>query len=139
MQITTYHIHNVLRAYGKQLSLSRRGASKTGLAMPDRADSITISTEARRKAVIEKVAADIVERIVRDGPRDGMEQEAFKQLEEEYGKKLALNEDGAELAFKVIDKENGEQISALSIEDSSFLKRRLEEITKDKVNANMFG
>lgn len=139
MQITTYHIHNVLRAYGKQLSLSRRGVQKKGLSMPNRADTITISAEARRKAVIEKVTADIVERIVRDGPQGGMEHETFKQLEEEYGNKLALREDSTDLVFKVIDKKNGEEIRTLSIEDSRFLKRRLEEITKSRVDANMFG
>jgi hypothetical protein len=137
MHITTYHIHNVLKAYGKQLSLSRRaGANNHGVA-PNRTDSITISSEARRKAVIEKVAEDVVERILRFGPRDAMEQDVFKELEGEYGSNLALEVDSAELVFKVIDKENGEEMKTLSIEDSKFLKRRLEQITRDKVNDNM--
>jgi len=135
MQITTYHIHNVLKAYGKQLSLSRRrGADNHGMPL-NRTDSITISSEARRKAVIEKVAEDVVERIMRFGPRDAMEQDVFKELEGEYGNNLAVG-DSAELVFKVIDKENGEEMKALSIEDSRFLKRRLEQITRDKVNDN---
>jgi hypothetical protein len=138
MHITTYHIHNVLKAYGKQLSLSRRaGVNNHGVA-PNRTDSITISSEARRKAVIEKVAEDVVERIVRFGPRDAMEQDVFKELEGEYGSNLALEGDSVELVFKVIDKENGEEeMKTLSIEDSRFLKRRLEQITRDKVNDNM--
>ena len=137
MHISTYHIHNVLKAYGKQLSLSsRRGANTHGIA-PNRTDSITISSEARRKAVIEKVADDVVARIVRFGPRDAMEQDVFKKLEGEYGSNLAMEGDSAELVFKVIDKENEEEMKTLSIEDSRFLKRRLEEITRDKVNDNM--
>jgi len=136
MHISTYHIHNVLKAYGKQLSLSRRRGENTHGIAPNRTDSITISSEARRKAVIEKVAEDVVERIVRFGPRDAMEQDVFKELEGEYGNNLAVG-DSAELVFKVIDKENGEEMKTLSIEDSRFLKRRLEEITRDKVNDNM--
>jgi len=137
MHISTYHIHNVLKAYGKQLSLSRRRGESTHGIAPNRTDSITISSEARRKAVIEKVAEDVVERIVRFGPRDAMEQDVFKELEGEYGSNLAMGGDSAELVFKVIDKENGEEMKTLSIEDSRFLKRRLEEITRDKVNDNM--
>ena len=114
MHITTYHIHNVLKAYGKQLSLSRRaGANNHGVA-PNRTDSITISSEARRKAVIEKVAEDVVERIMRFGPRDPMEQDVFKELEGEYGNNLAVG-DSAELVFKVIDKENGECVMRFPI------------------------
>ncbi|MGD8513169.1 MAG: hypothetical protein PVG85_04390 [Deltaproteobacteria bacterium] len=137
MHISTYHIHNVLKAYGRQLSLSRQRGENTPSIAPNRTDSITISSEARRKAVIEKVAEDVVERIVRFGPRDAMEQDVFKELEGEYGSNLAMGGDSAELVFKVIDKENGEEMKTLSIEDSKFLKRRLEEITRDKVNDNM--
>ena len=139
MHISTYHVHNVLRAYGKQLSLIKRGGRAKNVFPTNTADSITISAEARRKAVVEKVTADIVERIVRDGPRDVLEQEAFNELENEYGQKLTTDtEDNTELVFKVIDKEKGEEIRALSIEDSKNLKDRLEEITKTKVDANMF-
>jgi hypothetical protein len=139
MHISTYQVNNVLRAYGKQLSLSKRGARNKNVMPPNRSDSITISAEARRKAIIEKVTTDIVERIVRFGPQDVTEQEAFRELEDEYGNNLVLEEDkGPELVFKVIDKDKGEETRTLSIEDSKVLRDRLEEITKTKVDANMF-
>jgi hypothetical protein len=139
MHISTYQVNNVLRAYGKQLSLSKRGARNKNVMPPNRSDSITISAEARRKAIIEKVTTDIVERIVRFGPQDVTEQEAFRELEDEYGNNLVLEEDkGPELVFKVIDKDKGEETRTLSIEDSKVLRGRLEEITKTKVDANMF-
>ena len=139
MHISTYQVHNVLRAYGKQLSLSKRGARNKNVMPPNRSDSITISAEARRKVIIEKVTTDIVERIVRFGPQDVTEQEAFRELEDEYGNNLVLEEDkGPELVFKVIDKDKGEETRTLSIEDSKVLRDRLEEITKTKVDANMF-
>ena len=139
MEITSYHVNNILKAYGKQLSLSRRGPKHKELSPVNRSENITISGEAKRQSVIEKVTADIVDRIVHSGPQNAMEKEAFQALENEYGHELVTEEVGnMELVFKVIDKDNGEEIKTLSLEDSNVLKSRLEEITKDKVNTQMF-
>jgi len=138
MEITSYHVNNILKAYGKQLSLSRRGAKHKELSPMNRSESITISGEAKRKSVIEKVTADIVDRIVHSGPQNRMEKEAFQELQNEYGNELITEEvSNTELVFKVIDKDNGEELKTLSLEDSNVLKSRLEEITKGKVNTNM--
>lgn len=139
MHITNYHVHNILRAYGKQLTLSKRDARNKNVTGQNQSDSITISAEARRQAVIQKVTADIVDRVVRSGPHEVLEKEAFEELENEYGKNLALEKDTSDdLVFKVIDKEKGEETKTLSREDSRILRDRLEQITKRKVDANMF-
>ena len=137
MNITTYQVHNVLRAYGKQLSQNKRLTHNKGAGEQRHSDRISISVRARRKGIIDKVASDIVNRIIHDGPRDEMEQKAFKQLEYEYGNNLCVKNDDSELVFKVIDKEKGVVTKTLSIEDSKFLKDRLEEITKSKVDDQM--
>ena len=137
MNVSTYQIHNVLRAYGRQLSQGRRLLSHKGIGTPKRADRISISAQARRKAVVDKVTSDIVNRIVHEGPGDDVALEAFKQLEGEYGNSLSVKKRDSELVFKVIDKENGEVTKTVSIEDSQFLKNRLEEITKGKVDDQM--
>lgn len=139
MHITNYQVHNVLRAYGKQLTLSKRSARNKLVDGHNASDSITISAEAKRKAVIEKVTADIVDRVVHSGPRDVVDNEVFKELQDEYGNDLTLEDGNAsEIVFKVIDREKGEEIKTLSIEDSKVLKNRLQEIAKRKVDANMF-
>lgn len=137
MNITTYQIHNVLRAYGKQLSRSKRLQHKKGDALLRRTDRISLSVQARRQAIIDRVTSDIINRIINDGPHYEMEQEAFGQLEDEYGGSLSVNNEDSELVFKVIDKEKGEVTKTLSIEDSNFLKDRLKEITKSKVDDQM--
>lgn len=137
MNITTYQIHNVLRAYGKQLSRSKQLQHNKGDALLRRSDRISLSVQARRKAIIDRVTSDIINRIINDGPHYEMEQEAFGQLEDEYGGSLSVNNEDSELVFKVIDKEKGEVTKTLSIEDSNFLKDRLEEITKSKVDDQM--
>lgn len=137
MAISTYQVHNVLRAYGKHLSQSRRVSHNKGGERPKLADRINISAQARRKAVIEKVTSDIINRILHEGPGNDMEQEVFKQLQDEYGNSLSVEKGDSDLVFKVIDKEKGEVTKTLSIKDSKFLKNRLEEITKSKVDDEM--
>jgi len=139
MTISTHQIHNVLRAYSKQLSQSRRLSrnSNKGAAEPQQADRISISAQARRQAVIDKVTSDVINRIINGSPRAELEQEVFKQLEDEYGNSLSINRKDSELVFKVIDKEKGEVTKTLSLEDSKFLQDRLEKITKDTINKQM--
>lgn len=139
MTVSTYQIHNVLRAYGKQLSQTKRLSRTRTPVEPNRPDQITISAQARRKAVIDKVSSDIVNRIVQEGPRDEIEREVFHQLETEYGDRLTVDKKGSELLFKVIDKDNGEVTKVLSNEDSQILQDRLAEITKNRVNNNMIS
>jgi hypothetical protein len=139
MHISNYHVHNVLRAYGKQLTLDKKSMRYKNVIGQHQSDNITISAEARRKSVIEKVTADIVERIVHSGPRDVLEKEALEELENEFGNNLVPeDENSSELVFKIVDKEKGEEIRTLTMEDSELIKNRLREITKRKIDANMF-
>ena len=136
MVISTYQVNNVLRVYGEQLRHNRlSGKERTGDAHSP--DKIDISSEAKRKAIVDKIASDIVDRITQFGPHENVEKEVFKKLEGEYGAQLALAGKGStDLIFKVID-EDGETMNSLSIEDSKFLRYKLQEITKDTVNRNM--
>jgi len=136
MVISLYQVNNVLRVYGDQLRQNRiPNRSKNGGARsPDR---ISISAEAKRKTIIDKITSDIVNKITQYGPNNDVEKEVFKKLENEYGANLTIiRKSPTDLIFKVIDK-NGETINSLSIEDSEFLRYKLEEITKETVNKNM--
>lgn len=136
MVISTYQVNNVLRVYGDQLRHNRLSSEeKRGdTCSPDK---INISSEAKRKAIIDKIASDIVDKITRYGPHENVEKDVFKQLEDEYGAPLAISKNTpTDLIFKVIDG-NGETMNSLSIEDSQFLRYKLEEITRDVVDKNM--
>jgi hypothetical protein len=136
MVISPYQVNNVLRVYGDQLRQPRVSSRpKNGdTRLPDK---ISISTEAKRKAIIDKVASNIIERITQHGPHEDVEKEVFQKLKDEYGANLAVAKEGQnDLIFKVID-ENGETMNSLSIEDSQFLQYKLEEIAKDTVDKNM--
>jgi len=108
MVISLYQVNNVLRVYGEQLrqTSTANRAKSVNTRSPD---SISISAEAKRKVIVDKVTSDILD-IARNSPAD--------------------------LIFKVVD-ENGETVNSLSIEDSEFLRYKLEKIAKNTVNKNM--
>ena len=136
MVISTYHINNVLRVYGDQLRHNRvSGRLKSQNARSP--DKIQISTEAKRKAIVDKIASKIVDRITQHGPNSEVEKEVFEKLQNEYGANLTITKNSPhELIFKEID-ENGETVNSLSIDDSKFLSYKLKEITKETVTENM--
>ncbi|MBW1668853.1 MAG: hypothetical protein JRI79_13665 [Deltaproteobacteria bacterium] len=136
MVIFAYQVNNVLRVYGEQLRQNRLPA-KAKNEQGRSSDTINISAEGRRKAIIDKIASSIVDRITQYGPHTNIEKEVFKKLEDEYGGRLAVGKASpGDLLFKVIDEE-GETVNSLSVEDSSFLRHKLEQITKETVNKNM--
>jgi hypothetical protein len=137
MVIASYQVSNVLRVYGDQL---RQGKTvrKTGEWPHTSADRVEISGGAKRKALIDRIASTIVDKILQEGPRDDMEKEVFQKLQEEYGASLAVFPENAKgLLFRVID-EKGESLHSLSIEDADFLTQKLKEITTETIDKNMF-
>jgi len=132
MEITSYQIHNVLKTYSRQLSRSkgfdRRNAS--GSTAP--ADKINISSEGRRQAIIDKVSADIVNRITSFGPQNEEEHGIVNQLKQEF-----VTEGVTEFAYNQIDENNNKISSKLPLKDSNFILKRLEQLTKNTVDKNM--
>jgi hypothetical protein len=88
MQIPSYQIQNVLKVYSRQLSQGKiLSRNKFGSTNKVSADSVTISSEGKRKAIIDKVAANIVDRIITEGPKEKTEERITHQIEQELGKK----------------------------------------------------
>ena len=139
MVISEYQINNVLRVYGDQLRQSRLSARPKNRDT-HLSDKIDISAEAKKRVILDKVAANIVDKITHSGVQynqDNIEKEVSKEMENEYGMHLPLNgKNPTDLLFKVID-ENGETINSFSIEDSEFSRYRLGEDNEETVNEKM--
>ncbi|MFO8164910.1 MAG: DVU0524 family FlgM-associated protein [Thermodesulfobacteriota bacterium] len=136
MVLSAYQINNVLRVYKNQLHQNKISSKSKDSTTPS-SDKISISAEAKRKAVIDKISTDVIEKITQYGPHDKIEEEVFQKLENEYEKNLAITKNGStELIFKEID-EHGETINSLSVEDSQFLRHKIKEIAKETVKNNM--
>ena len=136
MILSAYHVNNVLRVYGDQLRQSKI-SSRPKNANPALPDRISISSNARRKTVIDNITSNIIDKITQFGPQANVEKEVCEKLENEYGKQLSISGDNPnKLIFKEIN-EHGETINSLSIEDSIFLTNKLKEITDETINKNM--
>lgn len=141
MYIPSYQIHNVLKVYSKQVSQSRILERQKGLDNKPSVDKINISTEGKRKVVIDKVAADIVDRITRFGPQDKAEHDIVNQLEDEIGQPVEFSEEdkktGTDFVFNVFDDQNNKKTNTISVNNSNFLTQRLAQLVKEEVDKNL--
>ncbi|MBW1695816.1 MAG: hypothetical protein JRH18_14545 [Deltaproteobacteria bacterium] len=141
MYIPSYQIHNVLKVYSKQVSQSRILERQKSQDDKASGDKINISAEGRRKMVIEKVAAGIVDRITRFGPQDSIEQNIVNQLQDELGEDEELDRETwkseKEFVYNTIDDNNHKKTNMLPIKGSGFLTKRLEKIAQEAVDKNM--
>ncbi len=139
MQIPSYQIQNVLKVYSKQLSqgkmLSRN--SKLGTDNKVSADSVTISSEGKRQAIIDKVAANIVDKIITEGPKEENEAQITDQIERELGKKINFSKDKTQFTYTTIDDDNNKTTKTLSVEDSQFVVKRMTELARQVADDNM--
>lgn len=139
MQIPSYQIQNVLKVYSKQLSqgkmLSRN--NKFGVANKVSADSVTISSEGKRQTIIDKVAANIVDKIITEGPKEENEAQITDQIERELGKKINFSKDKTQFTYTTIDDNNNKSTKTLSVEDSQFVVKRMTELARQVADNNM--
>jgi len=134
MFVSSYQIHNVLNVYSKQLSQGRSAQQEKTETKKPLSDQINLSAEGKRRATIERVAEDILNKIysygrsgkIKANPH-GLPRENVKKYTESDSKK------GTEFVFNSIDVRNRKTKTALSVEDTKFLIGRPEEPAKDMV------
>lgn len=138
MQIPSYQIQNVLKVYSRQLSQGKiLTRNKFISANEASADSVTISSEGKRQAIIDKVAANIVDRIITEGPKEKSEAEITDQIEKELGKKINFARNKNQFTYTAIDKDNNKLTRTLSVEDSKFVLKRMTELARQVADSNM--
>ncbi len=138
MQIPSYQIQNVLKVYSRQLSQGKMlNRNKFGATNKISADSVTISSEGKRKAIIDKVAANIVDKIISEGPKEKAEERITSQIEKEMGKKINFSKEKNQFTYTVIDENNQKITHTLSVEDSKFIVKRMTELAREVADSNM--
>ncbi len=138
MQIPSYQIQNVLKVYSRQLSQGKlMSRQKAGQAEMVPADNVSISSEGKRQAIIEKVASSIVDRIITDGPKEENEKQIASQVEKELGKKIMFSKAKNQFTYTVVDGDNKKITHTLSVEDSRFIVKRMTELAREVANNNM--
>ena len=134
MHISSYQMHNVLNVYSKQLSQNRTGDKIKFTFKKSLADQINLSPEGKRKATIDKVAKDIVDKIGRLGTNQRADQSEIELSIDVQAKEIETDKSAdSEFVFNVIDEVNTKKTATLSVEDTNFLMKRLEQLVKDGV------
>jgi hypothetical protein len=136
--ISPFLVKNVLRTYDQQLDTGRRiSRLKKFMSQRDAADSVSISQEAKRRLLVERVAREIVDNLVGSTSTNPVVQEIRQALDAEFGPGLVFRypPDGDELEILRKD-ENGTPRAMTNGEKDRFMQR-LWQITYHKVDATM--
>jgi len=137
MQIPSYQIKNVLKVYSRQLSQGKLlGKNKFSNAKVS-ADSVSISSEGKRQAIIDKVASNIVDRIITEGPKEKNDEQITGQIEKELGKKIDFTKGKNQFIYTTVDENNNKVAKTLSVEDSKFVVERMTELARQVADTNM--
>ncbi len=123
MHIPSYQINNVLKVYSKQVSQSRILKRQKGIGQESSVDRISISNEGKRKVIIDRVTAGIVDKISRFDPQDPNAPAGAFPAEGEVGLPAMKNE--KDFVYNVIDDQNNKKTNTLSIENSDFVTQQV--------------
>lgn len=137
MFVSSYHIHNVLNTYSKQLSQGRSAQRQERKKKKQLSDHIQLSTEGKRRATIEKVAKDILSKIADFGANGQVKSNVQLQPEGSDHKTAdSDNKKEAAFVFNIIDDLNQKTKTALSVQDTNFLINKVEQLAKDAVEGD---
>jgi hypothetical protein len=126
-------MHNVLNVYSKKLrhyiSSKDQNTSET---LPD--DRVDLTSEGKRRTTIEKVSKEILDKIIRFGSQTDSPHGSSEHMKANTDKVSAsAKPNRVGFVFNVIDTINNKTTNTISVEDSSFLIQRLEQLSKDTV------
>ena len=131
MYVPSYQMHNVLNVYSKQLRQNLASEGKDNEPERPQTDRVNLSPEGKLQATIEKVSRDIIDKISRYGsrnePRQGLTE--YTNVSSDKGA-MPHKAEIKTFVFNAIDTINKKSKNTLSVDDSSFLIQRLEQLAK---------
>ena len=138
MTAIPYQVRAMLRTYGRQVTTSRRLARyRRTLQAAGVEDEVRISREAKRRELVGRVAAEIVENCIVTGSDTPIVEDIKSELEGELGYPLlfAYPPEDQELQLFRLDTENGPE--ELVGEEKALVFKRLWELALEKVDETM--
>ena len=130
MQITNYQMHNVLKVYTNHLSRERTDKSDRPTIRKPNSDRVRISAEGKRQHLIDRVAADIVARITKEGIDGSDSRDSHAVIQKEtINDDSSLQNRNSQFEYNVMNGSAEKETNTLSVENAGFLIRRIEELT----------
>jgi len=134
MFVPSYQMHNVLNVYSKKLRHNITSKDQNISKKPP-ADRVNLTSEGKRRATIEKVSKEIFDKIIRFGSQADSPHRRSEQIKGKADREIAVAKtDKAGFVYNVIDAINKKTTNSVSVEDSSFLIQRLEQLSKDTMD-----
>ncbi|SDB44819.1 hypothetical protein SAMN05660653_02156 [Desulfonatronum thiosulfatophilum] len=137
MTIKPFQVQNMLRHYGQHLDQGRRMARYRMLlqrASPE--DVVNLSQDGRRKQLVEKIAAEIMDSLMVSGSSNPVVLEIKEELEREFGFGMEFRYLPLEPELQILRKE-GEELTEVVGEEKQTILQRFWRITLAKVNETM--
>ena len=133
-----YQVRAMLRTYGRQVTTARRLARyRRSLLALDGEDASGASREAKRRELVGRVAAEIVENCLIAGSDTPVVAEIKAELEEELGFPVVFAYPPEEQEMQIFRADPGGAHELLTGEVKSAVLQRLWELALEKVDATM--
>jgi hypothetical protein len=131
MYVPSYQMHNVLNVYSKQLRQNMATERKNKMPLEPQEDRLKLTSEGKRQAMIEKVSKDILDKISRYGALKKDGQRNSEHLERPSNEENSLHKpENKTFVFNEINAVDQKNKNMLSVNDSSFLIQKLEQLAK---------
>ena len=137
MTAIPYQVSAMLRTYGRQVTTARRLARFRRSLQPADDEETLISREAKRRELVGRVAAEIVENCIVAGTETPVVEELKAELEEELGFPVVFAYPPEEQEMQIFRKDPGKDAEPLVGEAKAAAMRRLWELALEKVDATM--
>ena len=131
------NVRLMLRTYGKQLTNAKRLARfRRALTVSGAQDMVSISREAKRRELVQRIAQEVVENLVVNGQDNPIVSDVLSALEQDLGEKVLFDYplDGGEVQILRQTQEGSLEVSQ---EEKMRIMQRLWEITLSRVDATM--
>lgn len=131
MYVPSYQMHNVLNVYSKQLRQNMASGGKNKAPQEHQTDRVNLTPEGKRRTTIEKVSREILDKISRFGSLKNIRQQNYEKSTVNTNEETISDKAGNKtFVFNAIDTINKKSTNTLSVDDSSFLIQRLDQLAK---------
>lgn len=130
-------VRMMLRTYGKQLTSAKRLARfRRALKLSRSQDEVTISRDAKRRELVERIAKEIIENLIVSNTENPMVHRIVSQLESETGKHYVFEYpiDGYDVQILQETEKGPHEITG---DERLHVMRRLWDITLESVDQTM--
>ena len=137
MTINPFIVKNVLRTYDQHLDTGRRIARfKKYMRQSGAGDMVSISQEAKRRQMVERVAREIVDNLIGSESANPVVMDIKRQLSQELGQDLVFRYPASGEGLQILRK-TAQGVAALTNNEKDAFMQRLWELALTKVDETM--